>query len=178
MRCYVGLEVGQEFNEFYRNLIVDVSERFGLERLREKERIPHVTLKSPFEVESLEEVNEVIDGFCSKVEKSWFGVYTFGDFEEEIIYLEATPWEGVYRSVDNLLRGLKKVRDISFGEYDSADKIYHVTVANGDELEGRFNEVMDHVSGLNLDYVIPFDHVSIFEKMNGKSKVVRRFKID
>jgi 2'-5' RNA ligase len=178
MRGYIGLEVGKEVGEYYQDLVEKISSEFDLSRLSKKKRNPHITIKSPFEVDSLEGVERVVEDFCSDIRKSRFWVNGFGSFDDNLIYLGVNPSIGAYLNVEKLLRGLERVEEITLDKYDLGDKVFHVTVAKGKELEGKFDDVWNYVSNQRVNFRIPFNHVSIFGKENGKSEVVSRYEID
>ncbi len=173
MTYYVGYIPPKEFQDFYTEVVRDISKRFGLNKLAQKHRIPHVTLKSPFEVSSPKSLEEVISNFCQSQRASKIDINGLESFGEEVICLRAMPSQEMLDTFKTLLDSLRNIEDISWNEYDNPNKILHITLARGEELKGKFQEVYDYLKAQDIKFALPFDNITIFQKDGQKTSVYR-----
>lgn len=173
MLCYLGYIPQQEFQDFYADLVRDISQRFQLKKLVEKKRVPHITLKSPFEMGSLHSLEELITDFCQKQKQSQITIRGVGNFIEEVIFLYSQPSKQMTETFGQLLSRLRSWRDITWNEYDTPKKALHVTLAKGEELNGKFRDVYKYLLKRDIHFNLLFDNITIFQK-NGKRTSVYR----
>lgn len=173
MIFYVGYLPPKAFQDRYVDLVRDVSQKFRLPNLTQKNRIPHITLKSPFEMNSPKSLDELISGFCQLQGQSEIMVDGVGNFGEEVIFLDSQPSRQMRETFLGLLDGLRSLRDLSWDEYDKPDKKLHITLAKGEELYGKFQEVYDYLKAKNIQFTLPFDNITIFQKGQGRTLVQR-----
>lgn len=176
MRYYVGHLVVGENEKFYQKVRKDVCERFNLEDLSKKKRIPHVTLKSPFETDDKESVERILDTFCYGQESFNLVCKGIECFYDEVIYfnLEGNEESG------NLLRRMYSCLDIlpgmTWSEYDRGDRQLHIIIAKCDELEGKFYSVWDYLLGEGFLGTLCFDNFALFREDGERTLIERVFK--
>lgn len=171
MIYYIGYLPPKKFQDFYTSLVKDISKRFELNKLTQKNRIPHITLKSPFEVSSLQSLDKLIASFCQPQKSSRISIGGVGSFGEEIIFLYSHPSkQEIFRE---LLDNLRNLEEINWGEYDNPNKTLHITIAKGEELNGKFQEVYNYLCRKNIQLVLPFDNITIFQKDDQTTSVYR-----
>ena len=173
MIYYVGYIPPKEFQNFYADLVRDLSKKFGLNILTQKNRIPHVTLKSPFEISSPQSLDDVVSNFCQGQEPSSIRINSVGNFGEEFIFLHSQPSRKMIDTFEKLLASLRGVRGMGWNEYDNPNKTLHITLAKGEELEGKFQEVYNYLNAQNIKFALPFDNITIFRKNEQRTSVYR-----
>jgi len=178
MLYYIGYFPPKEFQDFYTDLISDIGQRFQLDELVQRRRIPHITLKSPFEIsstKSLKSLDKLISNFCQNQKPSKIFVSGVGNFGEDVIFLNCQPSVQMTCTFNGLLCDLRNIKLISWSEYDNEDKKLHITLAKKDELKGKFRDVFDYLSTKYIDLVLPFDNMALFKKESGRNAVHRLY---
>jgi 2'-5' RNA ligase len=178
MLYYIGYFPPKEFQDFYTELIMDIGQRFQLEELVQRRRVPHITLKAPFEINSTKSLDKLMSGFCRSQEPSKINVIGIGSFGEEIIYLNCQPLRQMVTIFKRLLSSLGDVKDISWSEYDTQDKKFHITLVKKSELNGQFRDIFNYLNTKHIEFVLPFDNLAIFKKDGGKNAVHRLYYLD
>ncbi|MDP3027611.1 MAG: 2'-5' RNA ligase family protein [Nanoarchaeota archaeon] len=173
MIYYAGYLPPEEFQVFYEHLIRDISQKFQLEKLSKKRRIPHVTLKSPFEISSVQSLDKLAAGFCQRQKSSEISINGIGNFGKEVIFLRSHLSRQARDMFKEFLDSLKTLREINWSEYDAEDRILHITFVKGEELEGKFNDVYTTLSSRDIRFVLPFDNITIFQKDGERTSVYR-----
>lgn len=175
MIYYIGYIPPKEFQDFYADLVRDISKRFRLNKLAQNNRIPHVTLKSPFEMGSPKSLDEWISSFCQCQKPSEIRINGVGNFGEEVIFLHSQPSKQMIDTFKELLDNLRNLEGINWSEYDMPDKKLHITLAKGKELEGKFKDIYNYLSTQDIRFVLPFDNITIFQKDNQMTSVYRTY---
>ena len=177
MIYYVGYIPPKEFKNFYADLIRDVSKRFELNGLAQNNRVPHITLKSPFEISSSQSLDEVVSNFCQDQEPSSIEINGVGSFEKEVIFLHSQPSTQMIDTFRKLLNSLRGVKGMGWNEYDNPNKKLHITLAKGEELEGKFQGVYNYLKARDIKFTLPFDNITIFQKDGGKTSIHRTYNL-
>ena len=163
MQYFLGYLPPKEFRHFYEKLVQEISERFGLEKLSQKKRMPHLTLKSPSNLYPPQMLEKIVKEFCRTQIKSKFEIRNFGNFEEDVIFLKTTPSKEMESTFKQFLTRLEN-EGIYLKKYDNTDKISYMVLAKENELNGRFQEVYDYLRQKKLEFTLPFDNITIFQK--------------
>jgi 2'-5' RNA ligase len=175
MIYYIGYIPPKEFQDFYSDLVRDVSKRFELNGLAQKNRVPHITLKSPFEISSPQSLDETVSNFCQNQEPSSIEINGVGSFGKEVIFLHSQPSTQMSGTFRKLLDNLRGVGGIDWNEYDNPNKKLHITLAKGKELEGKFQDVYDYLKAQDIKFTLPFNNITIFQKDGGRTFVHRTY---
>ena len=173
MIYYIGYIPPKEFQDFYVDLVKYISKRFRLNKLAQKNRIPQITLKSPFEMGSPKSLDEWISSFCQGQKPSEIRINGVGNFGEEVIFLHNQPSKQMINTLGGLLDSLRSKNNISWSEYDTPNKTLHITLAKGEELGGKFQEIYDSLKAQDIKFVLPFDNITIFQKDRERTSVYR-----
>lgn len=173
MRVYIGYLPPREFRDFYEGLVREISQIFNLDALLNKKRIPHMTLKYPFQINSINELEEIVSDFCQDRRPSTIEIKGVETFEENVIYLRVFSLRQTQETLEDLLEELRKIEDIEWKRYDHANKILHMTIAKREELGIAFEEVLDYLNKKEINFILPFDNLTIFQKNRQKTSVLR-----
>ena len=171
MRCYIGYLLSEEFQEQYQKIVRDIGQRFSLERLIQKRRLAHITFQSPFETDSISQIEELISSFCESQKPSEIKVRGIGSFGNQAMYLDVQPSEAMI----NTFRAFLEKFNPLLPQKANSDKKLHITLTKFDELEGRFQEIYDYLSNQDISFVLPFDNITIFQKNGSKTSVYKTY---
>lgn len=175
MKYCVGYLLGEEINK-YNSLIEDISSRFNITDLIKKDRILHITFKAPFERHPIEDIEKFLKNFTLKQPTSKMFVKGFGHFDRKVIFLDVKPSTRMELTFHELLAKLRRFHNISWEEYDNADKNLHMPLIKGEikgDIEDRFEEIWDYLSNTDFYYYAFFDNITLFKKDKGKTLVHR-----
>jgi len=177
MLYYIGYTPPKYFQALYRGLVRGISHRFQLDKLLEKERIPHITLKSPFELDLLASLDSCLNDFSHSQKASSVHIKGVGRFNSSVIYFGVMPSREMLDSFNLLLNSLRRVEGVSWGEHDNPDRRLHMTIAKADELEGKFQDVYDLLNGLSFQYHLPFNNITLFKKDQGRTWIHKTYSL-
>jgi len=164
MKYYVGFQPSKELGMYYRDLVGAISRRFKLDALSEKRRIPHVTLKSPFQIDAPNCLNYVMESFCEDQKPSRLTVCGFKCFDDNVIYLNVNPSNEAVDTLRDFLIKLKSIEGMTFGKHDRESKKWHITLAKGEELGGKFEEIYRYLGGEQRVFDLKFNSLTTFRK--------------
>ncbi len=171
MIYYIGFLPDKNFQAYYREVIAEICDELELSDLKNKERIAHITLKSPFERKSEKDIVRTIDDFVQDQESSNLIVKGVGQFNNEILYFGVQPNSELKEATRNLLYKLKLLGDVPFDKtWDTENKTFHITLGKRSEMEGKFDDVYSYVRKAGFpEKRIKFDNLTIFKKDCGKT---------
>jgi 2'-5' RNA ligase len=178
MRYYLGCLIREEAEKYYKEIVEDISSRFNLEKLIQKSRPPHITIKSPFEIDGINEIKSTMKRFCDNQRPLYFNVKGFGNFGKELIYINLLATPQIKKNLKKLLEELRTNPEISWSKYDNENKVFHITIVKNEELENRFNEIWNYLSPMEQLKSVSFDNITIFKKISGKTYVHRMFEFN
>lgn len=176
MRYYIGYVPGEELQNLYHQLIGELSEMFDLKRLTHNGRIPHVTLKEPFERKYVRDIECYLEEFCDKTSPTPLTYNGFGRFGKRVIFLDVKPSKAMKTTYGGFLKGMKELPDIYWGKYDTQNKHLHTTLLKGGIGKG-FEEIWDYLSRINFSEDFMWDNVTIFKKKDGKTVIHRVYSL-
>ncbi len=177
MRYYIGLVPQEEIAQVYDSALDGILKEFDLEKLKNgQRRAPHITLKSPYDAESVLRTRQLVSDFA-RSERERFGgsksytyviegVGMFKENEQQVLYLKVTPSPGMLDSDQRLLARLGRDGSIPFSQYDTPNKTLHVTLLRGAELEDKGEEIFRHMGRFDWSRtpVGKMDKITIFRK--------------
>lgn len=174
---YLGYLVRGEFSNYYNSLLKEISSRFNLEDLLKKSRIPHITFKSPFDIDNYRSIEKIVDTFCYIKTPPDFKIDNLGLFGREVIYFKVFASDEARQVIGNLLKRLQTIPNISFDKYDNKNKELHITLAKNRETSKSFDDIWKYVSSLNPCFILPFDNITVFKKEQDKTKIHKVFEL-
>ena len=174
MKYYIGYLVRGELEENYHRLVEEVCEVFKLEKRSKKERIPHITIKSPFEIESLSDVKKALEKFAGEpFNGGFFYVNAFGHFDERVVYFNVDLGEQARINISNLLQIIDRFPN----DFYDQNRKFHITLFKGEELEGRYEDIWGYLKKFNPNFKIPFDNITLFRKDESETNIERIFNL-
>jgi len=163
MRSYMGYLPPEQFRDFYEEIIKEISERFELKELSKKNRIPHITFKSPFETSNLELLENFVSRFCKKQKCFPINIGGYGDFDKKVIYLAVKESVSLSSAYDLFSSELENnLQIIQDKDYDK--KTFHMTLVKYKELENKFDDIWSYLQKKEIKFTLPFDNLTIFRK--------------
>lgn len=158
---------------YHRQLTKDLSDRFGVSNVNESIP-PHLTLKSPFSVESTDFVKEILTASAQEFAPASLSFSGFSHFDERVLYMDATASPKAREQIDTLTRRLQENEDISLSKHDDPITL-HATVARAPDVDlfTKMKAYLDNHKDAN--FTSSFDSVSLLAKSNHRWKEVHKF---
>lgn len=148
-----------QFNDYLRK---DISNKFGVKLSKLP---PHFTIKAPFEVEDITELDNSLNKFCKNNKAYPYNITGYSHFDNRVVYMNVLmSKEGKYIH-DNLVDELNKLNFIKFSPHDGKNKIFHVTICSK-KIQPIFNEIYNYVNTITCKFDCVFDNISIFKWLN------------
>jgi 2'-5' RNA ligase len=166
----------KEVSDYVTKLINELAEKFDEKYILENPRPVHVTLKSPFEFEKIEEVELIIEKFV-KTQKS-AGIST-GDFEEfrgKVFFLKTNFSQEAMEIQKELIEQVRVLKEIRIDRYDE-EFTPHLTVgyANSQESYDGIVEILEKTP--NPDFDFKFDNIALLKKNKNVWEVYKIYEI-
>ncbi len=121
----------EEVKIYHRELRQKITTEFNLDSIANPAVPAHITMKYPFQVEDLNELEKTIQGFCvSQSKTKWHlqGFNYFQNTETPVIFMEVIPSEEARQVHAHFLSRLRELSWVQWGPFDHADLHYHVTL--------------------------------------------------
>lgn len=158
---------------FHRELTAEISNKFNIADVAESIP-PHLTLKSPFSVDSTASVQEVLSASAREFQPASLTFSGFDHFDERVLYLDVTASSLARQQIDVLTERLREDDSISLSKYDDPITL-HATVARASDLE-LFKKIKEYLEGIESpNFTDSFDGVSLLVKKNDTWKKVQHY---
>lgn len=132
----------EEVNNYYQVLRQEIANQFGLEV---NHNVPaHITMKYGFPIDSIDEIAEVAHKFCLSHPKTKWELLDFGHFinsDKYVVFIDSIPTEETRKVHTIFLDKLRNINWVNWGQFDSANTHYHVTLASKGITSENFKQV-------------------------------------
>jgi 2'-5' RNA ligase len=179
-RYIIPCFLASPIQDYQRELVELIAERFGL-TFTQRQAIPaHFTLKYHFATRHIGEVERLIGDFAREREPSPVEVGGFGHFLEDVVFVEVRLSEAARRALDALLSALRTLSWMSWGRHDAEGLRPHMTIA--EQCRPRFRELWDFLPSYERRFTGAFDNITILRKVGetdgmGRWAVHQRFEL-
>ena len=136
----------------------------------------HLTLKAPFETDSIFEVEEIIESFAERSTPQPMTMNGFGRFENRVLYMDVQAPEDTLTSISTFQDMLLRIPWISFRDYETPPKL-HATLCyprsktQADEIYAKLTDKDSR------SFEIMFDNIAILKRGPRRWETFNEFKI-
>jgi 2'-5' RNA ligase len=157
------------FEIFHNEILNEIENLFGFNFVK-KENLPtHITLKYPFEIQNLEELENVLKEFSQNHSQEKLFASSFNHFNKKTIFIDIIPSEEAKKIIGNLVNSLKQISWIQFNELEKNDLHLHSTIIM--DCENKFQEVMDFLDSKKFNFKLDLDNISIIKELPSDSNI-------
>jgi len=171
MRYYIASKVNGELENYYKILIAEMSSVINSKKLEEKARIPHITLKSPFEIQDISLIEDFLLESCKRFNNNNIKVTGFGKFEDRTLFLKLNPSKEFLDFYKNLQEYIKQ-QALSISIYDLDKKIFHITIANKELSSQEILKIWESIGERTLNIQHSVDNICLFKNENEEKGVI------
>jgi 2'-5' RNA ligase len=161
-----------EVLKFHNEIVRSVCETFDV---RPQKLPAHFTIKSPFEVADISEIEKLTDEFIKGKNQKNLNILGFNHFRDNVIYMEILPSDGLRELSRNYQTVLRSVDNLSWSENEN-EIVFHCTIVSK-KIRKKFTQIYEYVNKFNCKFDEKFDNITIM-KWNEESKIwniYRRF---
>jgi 2'-5' RNA ligase len=164
-----------EAGKYNQKLLKTIGPKNGENYMIENPLPSHVTLKSPFEIDNIREIEEFLDDFVKKQKQSRIEIDGFGNFRRFVAFLKVKFSVGAKKIQKNLVKELQEF-GIKAHEFDLKWDP-HATISYGNTKES-FNGIWKDLKKLNKPHFdLKFENITIMKRVSSGWKVHKEFKI-
>jgi len=168
----VCLIKGEALN-FHEKLVGEVCSKFNVK----PQRLPaHFTIKAPFELEDVSEIENIIESFTEDRKKEDISIDGFGYFRTNVVFMKVNPSAEAKKVHDDFINELKKVPNLEWKPNEGKEKVYHCTIVSKLR-EDKFQPIREYVSSFNPKYNLQFDNISILRWENYRWVTYKEYKL-
>ncbi len=166
----------KEVSDYVTKIINELAEKFNEKYILENPRPVHVTLKSPFEFEKIEEVESIIENFVKTQKSADIATGDFEEFRGKVFFLKTNFSQEAMEIQKELIEQIRVLKDIRIDRY-AEEFTPHLTVgyANSQESYDGIVEILEKTQ--NPDFDFKFDNISILKKVGDAWELHKRFEI-
>jgi 2'-5' RNA ligase len=165
MRHIIAHLVRGEANDYLTSRTKDLVNKFDVFPIHN--RIPfHLTLKRWFKLsdEDMQTLHVLLDNFVQSHTQSDYAMNKFGNFREDVLFLDVEPSEKMQRNVLELMDVLHTHPNLTFDEYDNGGD-FHATLTMSALKPFDFRAIRDYLNTIaQPDFKLKFDNIAILKK--------------
>lgn len=176
-KYFIGYVLEGKEKEYNQKLVEEVGPMFGEDYIVENPRPPHLTLKSPFETDKIEEIESLLSKFAKDHKSTRFKINGFDNFRKFVAFLKVEDSDKIRELQKSLINELKKISWIKIDKYDLEWKP-HATIAYGNTQES-FNKIWNYLQNLQKpEFDIQFKKISLLKKENNLWKIYKEYELN
>lgn len=159
MRFVIVCLINGNALDFHEKVTQDVCHNFKVKR----QRLPaHFTLKAPFELDDISELEIKISEFVKLREKQPVKIDGLAHFGTNVIFMNIIPSKEALILYNDFITLLKGVNYLTWKRHDGNSKIFHSTIVTHLK-EDKFYKIWNYVSKYNPQFSIYFNNISILK---------------
>lgn len=172
MRFFIAYLLTDEPKKAHNFLTKNIERQFGFIRTCP----PHVTLKSPFESNSIEDAGKVLENFTKTHRPVQMRFNGFGSFEKEVIYADVKISPEVNRIIVELDAALQSIPWMEYSEFDKKRKL-HSTLVDKIKPAKVFRQLRLFATLGSFDFAVWLDNIAILKKEKNKWIVYKQYNL-
>lgn len=173
MRYVIVCLLKGETLKFHERLTSNVCSKFKVQR----QKLPaHFTLKAPFEVGNIEELEKVTEEFCRSHLKTPIKIQGFNHFRNNVIFMDIFPSKEAVEVHNKYIDELEKFEWLTWKEHEGKNKKFHCTIVSK-RISNKFNEIWEYVNMFNPKFDLYFDNICILIWRNARWEIHKEYLI-
>lgn len=145
--------------DFNNNLRKDVFSKF---KAKSSKLPAHFTIKSPFEEDDINELENVLEKFSDYNNQENYIIKGYNHFDNRVIFMDVIMSKKAKSLHDRLIDDLSKIPYIKFNDRDGKDKVFHITVSSK-KIQNIFPKLWDYVNKIPCEFECSFDNICIYK---------------
>ena len=178
MRHNIVHLVRGEAKNYHESLTKNLVEKFDVFPIHDRFH-PHLTLKRWFELsdEDMSVLYGLLDLYAADHSQSDYTMDAFGNFKEDVIYLDARPSEKMQSDVLDLMHILRTHPTLTFDEYDNG-RDFHATLIMAALKPFDYNAIRNYLDSIEQpEFHLKFDNIATMKKVDDKWLIDRVWEL-
>ncbi|MDO8487309.1 MAG: 2'-5' RNA ligase family protein [Candidatus Curtissbacteria bacterium] len=172
MQIGIGILLEEDAYNYARDLELKISNQFNTkDGLRQP---PHVTIKPPFEVSSLEPFISYFDTLVKSIKPFELELGGIDSFAPSVIYIKVTENPDLENLHLKILDELEEQFDIKPNQFEAKGYAFHSTLAMGDLSQDKYAKAMEYLQKENKSFKFKFTTIGLFYLFEEKDWIVIR----
>jgi 2'-5' RNA ligase len=159
MRYVIVCTIKGEAQQFHENLVHQITSKFNV---RPQKLPAHFTIKAPFEIDDISEIDQLLENFASKHHSSEMKLEGYHHFRRDVIFMDMQLSKTALQTYRELIRSLKTVKDLEWKKNDGLGRAFHCTLVSK-QVEPYYDEIWAFVSRFPYMFHCFFDNISIYQ---------------
>ncbi len=168
-----------EIRFYQQELRQRIAAEFGLDGIANPPVPAHITIKYPFPIENLQEIEKTVQEFCTAQRKTtWLlqGFNYFQNAENPVIFIDVIPTKAIRKAHASFLESLRKISWVQWARFDNANLHYHVTLAAHGITFENFQSIWSFVNQhAQPRFEAVFDNLSLVQINEDSRSVYKTF---
>jgi 2'-5' RNA ligase len=161
---------------YHQKAVYDLGNKFGVETTINQKVPSHITFKYLSDRKKIKDIEKILDELSKKIDSSNFILGGTGNFGKNVIYFKVEPSRQMVLFRSNLLKELKKLKDVRWNSWDKNSSKFHATITEKD-IGNKFKEIKSYLFKYNKKFNLKFDSITIIKKPKDKWIIHKEFKI-
>jgi 2'-5' RNA ligase len=165
MRHIIAHLVRGEADDYLTSLSKDLVNKFDTFPIHNRITF-HFTLKRWFELseEDMQKLHALLDDFAQSHTQSDYTMNRFGNFREDVLFLDVDPSEKMQSDVLELMDALHTHPNLTFDDYDNGSD-FHATLTMSALKPFDFQAIKDYLHTIEQpNFNLKFDNIAILKK--------------
>ncbi|GAA0178283.1 2'-5' RNA ligase family protein [Clostridium sediminicola] len=162
-----------EVKEFHSKLVGEVCNKFNV---RPQKLGAHFTIKAPFEIEDISNIEDLTFSFCRKISSEKIILKGYGHFRDNVIFMDVKPSLEARLINDRYIEELKKINNLTWQNNELKNKNYHCTIVSR-RISTKFIGIWEYVSKQDYCFETKFDNITIMRWNDNGWKIYREFDL-
>ena len=159
MRYVIVSIVKGPAGDFNNKMRKDVFDKF---KAKSSKLPAHFTIKSPFEWNNIDDLEDIIDKFSKTYKRAPYKIQGYNHFDNRVIYMDVKMSKEAKEIHDRLIDDLDILSYINFDKHDGKNKIFHVTISSK-KIQKIYDELWNYVNQFTCDFNCNFDNICIYK---------------
>ncbi|MBI4116913.1 2'-5' RNA ligase family protein [Candidatus Pacearchaeota archaeon] len=158
-------------------LVKEIGPKFGENYVLDSKLPAHITLKIPFNLRNIKELENFLENFVKKLHREEIEIVGFDNFRRFVVFLKFNFSKSALRIQSNLIYEIKKINEIDIDKHD--EKWHpHATISYGNT-ENSFNHIWNYLKKLEKPHFkLYFDNITIMKELKNKWVIHKEFKLN
>ncbi|MBU0958343.1 MAG: 2'-5' RNA ligase family protein [Nanoarchaeota archaeon] len=165
--------------EYYKDLISDLCSEFSLPGLNKRQRLPHITFKSPFSQRDPKEVQRVMRDLAKSTRPFPILIDGFDFFKRNnLLYIAADTTTRGRDKIERIMATCQRELGAKKKGYDQRDRILHLTVVKRKEVGSAFPHICEYVEKIAPPkFRIMCDNIALLGRGRGLSGIREAYEL-
>lgn len=176
MRYFIAYMLEHDAGTYHRDLSDELAERFQLRPVSERVD-PHLTLKSPFEIEDVSPVVDALKTFANAETPQPLQLAGIDGFRENrVVYMDVSAPEQTHALVRRLQDQLRQIPELTFWSVEFPVTLHATLCRPKNPERGARVRAYLHAQTIPM-FDCMFDHVALLYKPESRWEILERFPL-